>query len=106
VEIPWYMEFQEKYKERGLSVVGVALDEEGWKSVKPFIEEKKVNYPVVIGTFELAKTFGVEALPVTLLIDRNGRIAGLHAGMVDRPRLKRRLRPLANCKAHADFSCG
>jgi thiol-disulfide isomerase/thioredoxin len=28
-EIPWYMEFQEKYKERGLSVVGVALDEEG-----------------------------------------------------------------------------
>jgi cytochrome c biogenesis protein CcmG/thiol:disulfide interchange protein DsbE len=61
----------------------VALDEEGWKSVKPFIEEKKVNYPVVIGTFELAKPFGVEALPVMLLIDRNGRIADLHAGMVD-----------------------
>jgi|SRR5579862_3338438 len=41
VEIPWYMEFQERYKERGLSVVGVALDEEGWQTVKPFIEERK-----------------------------------------------------------------
>jgi len=84
VEIPWYMEFQERYKERGLSVVGVALDEEGWKTVQPFIEEKRVKYPVVIGTFDLAKPFGVEALPVTLLLDRSGRIADLRAGMVDK----------------------
>ena len=84
VEIPWYMQFQEKYKERGLSVIGVALDQEGWKTVKPFIREKKVNYPVVIGTLELAKSFGVETLPVTLLIDRRGKVAVLHAGLVDR----------------------
>src|SRR5262245_32988675 len=48
-EIPWYMEFQDKYKERGLSVLGVSLDEDGWKSVKPFLAENKLNYPVVIG---------------------------------------------------------
>jgi len=84
VEIPWYMEFQNKYKEGGLSVVGVSMDEDGWKSVKPFLEEKKVNYPVVIGDWDLAKLFGITALPVTLLIDRDGKIADLHAGMVDR----------------------
>ena len=85
VEIPWYVEFQSKYGESGLSVVGVSLDDDGWKSVKPFLEEKKLNYPVVIGDWDLAKRFGVDSgLPVTLLIDRDGKIADLHAGMVDK----------------------
>jgi len=85
LEIPWYMEFQNKYKASGLSVLGVSMDEDGWKSVKPFLEEKKGNYSVVIGDWDLAKQFGVEnGLPVTLLIDRKGRIADLHLGMVDK----------------------
>jgi thiol-disulfide isomerase/thioredoxin len=45
VEIPWYMEFQKKYKDGGLSVVDVSVDDDGWKSVKPFLQEKQVNYP-------------------------------------------------------------
>jgi peroxiredoxin len=84
VEIPWYMDFQKKYKEEGLSVVGVSMDEEGWKSVKPFLADKKINYPVVIGNEDLAKLFGITMLPVTLLIDRNGKVAELHIGMVDK----------------------
>src|SRR5712692_1747520 len=84
VEIPWYMQFQKKYQERGLSVVGVSVDDDGWKSVKPFIEAKQVNYPVVIGNWDLAGRFGGTSLPVTLLIDRNGKIADSHVGMVDK----------------------
>jgi len=84
VEIPWYMEFQSKYKDSGLSVIGVSMDEDGWKSVKPFLEAKQVNYPVVIGDWDLAGRFGITSLPVTLLIDRDGKIADLHVGMVDR----------------------
>jgi peroxiredoxin len=85
VEIPWYMEFENKYKESGLSVVGVSVDEDGWKSVKPFLEEKKVNYRVLLGSWDVAKQFGVDnALPVTLLIDREGRIADSHTGLVDK----------------------
>ena len=84
VEIPWYMEFQKKYKDSGLSVVGVSVDDDGWKSVKPFLEAKQVNYPVVIGDWDLAGRFGITSLPVTLLIDRNGRVADLHVGMVDK----------------------
>ena len=78
------MEFQKKYQERGLSVVGVSVDDDGWKSVKPFIEAKQVNYPVVIGNWDLAERFGGTSLPVTLLIDRNGKIADSHVGMVDK----------------------
>jgi peroxiredoxin len=84
VEIPWYMEFQSKYQASGLSVIGVSMDEDGWKSVKPFLKEKPINYAVVIGNPELAKLYAVDAMPVTLLIDRDGKIAATHVGMVDK----------------------
>jgi peroxiredoxin len=84
-EIPWYIEFADKYKSKGLVVVGVSMDDEGWKVVTPFIQSKKVNYPIVIGNEALSKAYGgVEEMPVSLLIDREGRIADLHSGVVDR----------------------
>ena len=94
VEIPWYMEFQNKYKDKGLSVVGVSMDEDGWKSVKPFLAENKINYPIVIGNSDLGGQFGVSGLPLTLLIDRNGKIADSHAGMVDKDAFEREIQSL------------
>jgi cytochrome c biogenesis protein CcmG/thiol:disulfide interchange protein DsbE len=88
------MEFQKKYKDGGLSVVGVSVDDDGWKSVKPFLEEKQVNYAVVIGDWDLAGRFGITSLPVTLLIDRNGRVADLHVGMVDKDTFDREIQIL------------
>jgi len=38
VEIPWYVEFQNKYRKEGLTAIGVSMDDDGWKSVKPFLE--------------------------------------------------------------------
>src|SRR5947208_450195 len=73
IEIPWYVEFQNRYKDRGLSAIGVSMDDDGWKSVRLFLQQNKLNYPVVIGNQGLAKQYGVDALPVTLLIDRDGR---------------------------------
>ena len=83
-EIPWYMNFKSKYKEQGLAAIGVAMDDDGWKKVKPFVNAKKMNYPVVLGNDSLAKRYGIKALPVTLLIDRQGRIAVSHTGLVDK----------------------
>src|SRR4051794_40570190 len=37
MEIPWFMEFERKYKDRGFAVLGVSMDDDGWQSVKPFI---------------------------------------------------------------------
>jgi peroxiredoxin len=94
VEIPWYMEFQNKYKASGLSVIGVSMDDDGWKSVKPFLEKQPVNYPVVIGNPELAKRYMVDAMPMTLLIDREGKIADSHVGMVDKDAFEGEIRAL------------
>jgi peroxiredoxin len=84
IEIPWYMEFQRKYQARGLAVIGVSMDEDGWKSVKPYLAKHPISYPIAIGNPDLAKHYDVEAMPVTVLIDREGNIASSHAGMVDK----------------------
>ena len=80
-EIPWFVEFAHKYKERGLTVIGVSADDDGWTSVRPFVKEHRMNYPVVLSSDDLAKRYEVTALPVTFLIDRNGAIAVVHAGL-------------------------
>lgn len=94
VEIPWYMEFQDKYRDRGLAVVGVSMDEDGWKVVKPFLEKNKINYPVVIGNDHLAKLYGLESMPMTLLIDRGGKIATSHVGMVKKDAFEKEIQIL------------
>ena len=103
VEIPWYMEFQRKYGTAGLTSVGVAMDEEGWEKVKPYLVEHPISYPVVIGNLDLLqKKFGIApALPVTLLLDRNGKIAESHVGMVDKDAFKRDIRRLLREKPPA-----
>ena len=96
-EIPWFMEFQNKYNKAGLTVVGASLDEDGWKSVTPYLREHKINYRIVTGTFESAKQFGVDkGMPITLLIDRNGKIADVHPGMVDKAAFEREIQTLLN----------
>jgi peroxiredoxin len=99
VEIPWFMEFQNKYKDSGFAVIGVSLDADGWKSVKPYVKEKAVNYPVVIGSQEVAQLYRVTAMPVTLLIDREGRIATSHFGVVGKSDYRAEVETLLGEKA-------
>jgi len=85
IEMPWFVEFQRDYKDKGFAVVAVSLDEEGWEVVKPFAEDLKLNFPVVLGDDELADKFGgVVALPTTFIIDKEGRITAKHTGLVSK----------------------
>jgi peroxiredoxin len=84
VEIPWFMEFHEKYNAEGLVTIGVAMDEEGWTPVREYLKEHPINYRIVTGYPDLMKPYEVTSLPVTLLIDRAGRIADAHVGVVDK----------------------
>jgi cytochrome c biogenesis protein CcmG/thiol:disulfide interchange protein DsbE len=84
VEIPELIEFQSKYKSGGLEVVGVSTDTDGWKVVKPFVAEKKINYTILLGDDDICKLYGVDAMPETLLIDREGRIAASHEGVLEK----------------------
>jgi len=84
-EIPWFVEFEQNYKDQGFAVLGVSLDEAGWDAVKPYLTRFKVNYRVVLGDDQIAQVYGgVDSLPTTFLIDRDGRIASVHIGLVSK----------------------
>jgi thiol-disulfide isomerase/thioredoxin len=94
VEIPWYIEFYKKYGNQGLAVIGVSMDDEGMKVVKPFLRQKGIEYPVVIGNEGLAKEYNLTNMPMTLLIDRNGKIAVSHVGVVDKDNFESHIQEL------------
>jgi peroxiredoxin len=85
LEIPWFVEFEKGYRDKGFAVLGISMDEEGWEVVKPYVERAKVNYRMAIGNDSLAQQYGgVESLPTSFLIDRDGKIAAVHIGLVSK----------------------
>src|SRR5262249_17341367 len=70
IEIPWFIEFEQTFKDKGFSVVGVSMDEEGWTVVRPYIQQRKVNYRILLGTEQVGQLYGgVDSLPTTYLVD-------------------------------------
>jgi peroxiredoxin len=83
-EIPWFEEFGSAYRDRGFAVLGVAMDD-GWDAVKPYTARQRGNFRILLGNEQLARSYGgIAALPETLLIDREGRIAAEHVGLVSK----------------------
>jgi peroxiredoxin len=83
VEIPWFIQFEQQYKDRGFAVLGVAMDEEGWSVVRPYITDRKMNYRILLGDDAVAQSYGgVDSLPTSFIINREGKIAARHVGLV------------------------
>ncbi|MGC1338357.1 MAG: TlpA disulfide reductase family protein [Candidatus Binataceae bacterium] len=65
------------HKSRGLEVIGVACDSvqgDGIRAVAPFVEEFKINYPILVANDAVIDELGVEAIPTTLFIGPDGRV--------------------------------
>jgi peroxiredoxin len=86
VEIPWFTDFEQKYKSQGFAVLGVSMDEDGWAAVKPFVAERKINYRILLGNDSLAQLYGgLDSLPTSFLIDREGKVAfPPHIGLISK----------------------
>ena len=85
IEIPWFVDFEQRYKDRGFAVLGVAMDDEGWEIVKPYLTRTKVNYRILLGNDKIATDYGgVDSLPTTFIIDKSGQIASTHVGLVSK----------------------
>ena len=93
-EIPALIALQDRYKDR-LVVVGVIDDSANDDAVRQFASTLNVNYPIVRSTFELSKRFpSVEALPMTVLVAPDGRVAVAYAGELDAAELEKDVRRL------------
>jgi peroxiredoxin len=73
----------EKYKNRGVVVMGIALDEgdRAPAKVKAFMKELGVAYTIALDNGKTVKQYGAYALPTTFVIDRQGRIRNSHLGI-------------------------
>jgi peroxiredoxin len=102
IEIPWFMDFERKHKHEGFSVLGVSMDDDGWDAVKPFVNEMGINYRIVVGDDSVAQDYGgIEALPTTFLIDREGRIAAVHVGLASRSEFENGIEQLLEAPTNA-----
>jgi peroxiredoxin len=102
IEIPWFVEFEREHKGQGFAVVGVSMDEDGWRAVKPFVAQLGINYRILLGDDSVAQIYGgVDSLPTSFLIDRDGRIAATHVGLVSKSRYENELQQLFGISANA-----
>jgi thiol-disulfide isomerase/thioredoxin len=93
-EIPHFVELQDKYRERGLQIIGVSMDD-SVDPVRPFAQQFHMNYPVVMGNAKLGEEYGgVLGLPIAFLLDQDGRIVKKHIGATAIDVLDREIAPL------------
>ena len=96
-EIPGFVRLQERYGARGLTFVGIAIDQPD--KVAGFAREFQINYPLLVGgmeTLELLREVGNRAgvLPYTLVIDRKGNLVSREPGGLKEAKLEGLLKPL------------
>jgi peroxiredoxin len=82
-EIPHFVEMQNKLGPDGFQIIGISMDDDA-KPVREFAQQFKLNYPVAVGDDKLAEKYGgVLGLPISFIIDREGRIYAKHIGATD-----------------------
>lgn len=98
-EIPDFIKAYSEHKKDGLEFVGVDVGEKP-DTVKEFVKDQKINYPVIAGDRDMEKKFGpVRSIPVTIFIDREGRIAAKKIGMLSPEELDEIIQPLLHTES-------
>jgi len=92
-EIPWMIEFQQKYSPQGFTILGISMDEDGKKAIDPFLAKERfdvngqkepMNYPILLGSDSIAEKFGgVIGLPTSMLFNRDGKKVRTIVGLVN-----------------------
>ncbi len=81
METPGLVSLQSDYRARGLDIAGVNMDDDQ-SAVAPFVERYKINYPVLLPRQPFPLGDHIDALPTSILLDRNGRVARRYVGMI------------------------
>jgi peroxiredoxin len=96
LEIPWFVELQEKYRDKGFRVVGVSVDDPP-EALPPFAKQFKINYPLVVGQDreDVQNAFGpIFAVPITVIVGRDGTVCVKHIGPVTKEQFESEIKSL------------
>ena len=88
-QIPELNMLWEAHRDRGdLVVLGISIDFEGAEVVGPWIAEKKISYPILLGDDQLAQKYGAPGFPTLFVIRPDGSVNSMHVGLIERDELE------------------
>lgn len=94
-EMPALVKWQQKYRSRGLQVIGVTYPPTEASELRSFIRSIRVNYPVLLGGHETKALFDPgETLPYTVIIDREGMVRDRIEGIILDEEFEQKVKPL------------
>ena len=94
-EVPTLIELDNKYNDKGFSVIGLSVDQGGREVVKKFIEKMKIHYSVLMADEAVSDAFGgVSGIPVSFLVASDGSMIRKYFGYVDHKVLERDIKEL------------
>jgi len=94
-EVPKLNDLYDRYKNKGVQVIGIALDKDSLELVAPFMKRNKINYPILIGNHEvLTGLKNFKGVPTTLLFNQKGKIHRRFDGSFDLEQLEESLQSL------------
>lgn len=94
-ETPDFVDLYNAYKDQGLVVLGVSIDEQGKSVVEPFMEKYQVNYPMIIDDGSVMDKYGpTMGIPTSYIIDREGNLRYFAVGALTQKELEPKLRRL------------
>lgn len=77
---PVLNDLYKQYKDKGFVILALAQKDEGTETIRSFVKENKMQYPVLLSDRNVITCYNVTGIPVTFLIDRDGKIASKHIG--------------------------
>lgn len=87
-EAPALVQIQQEYQDKGFSVVGVSMDQGKIKEVENFIDEFSINYPILMGDYDVIQAYGgIYTIPTSFLIDKSGNVVKMYQGAVSHSEL-------------------
>jgi|ERR1041384_6398724 peroxiredoxin len=96
-EVPDLVKWQRQYRKRGLQVIGVTYPPTNRRAVRRFLRRSKINYPIGFGAIKTKALFDAgEALPLSVIIDREGNVREVIQGIVLPDEFEQKVKSLLN----------
>jgi thiol-disulfide isomerase/thioredoxin len=102
VEIPWFEKLHDQYSSQGLEILGVSTDDldrddpaklfTEKRDISDFVTKMHMNYPILLGADAVEDLYGIDAMPTTFFIDRNGKVVASTVGLTPRAEIEADLR--------------
>ena len=105
IETPWLVELNNQYAPQGLEIVGISTegddlqkgDKEGWANdkaaIEKFVQQEKVPYTVLMDGDSISRPYGgVEELPTSFFVDRNGTVVATQLGLTSKEDIESNIR--------------